>query len=51
MVQLRFFKIHISHKAQLTMIDMLLKWHHMGAVTIQQVRKGVALQKKAIKIR
>jgi hypothetical protein len=32
------------------MINMLLKWHHMGVVTIQQVKKGVGLQKKTIKI-
>jgi hypothetical protein len=46
MVQFTFFKIHINHKAQLTTINML----YMGAVTIQQVKKDVGLQRKTIKI-
>jgi len=29
MVQFRFLNIHISHKAQLAMINMPLKWHYI----------------------
>jgi hypothetical protein len=37
MIQFRFFNIHINHKTQLAMINMLLRGHHIGIYIYMKV--------------